>query len=71
MKTAPVPRPPKDPVEPDEMLHTAETCCPPFTKTLCGLPLDGCADDALADDEADCVVCAYLEPRTPCPRCGQ
>ncbi len=48
------------------MIHIAETCCPPYERTFCGLPIS----DAEPMGRANCVVCVEME-RWGAQGCGR
>lgn len=56
------------------LCHVADSCCEPYTRTLCGLPIDNPEDytdtSSYASPE-DCVVCLEMDrTSTRCPQCG-
>lgn len=54
----------------DTLCHFADSCCPPYVKTLCGRAID--ADQQPDYTRAvDCVVCVGLATSRYCPRCGR
>jgi hypothetical protein len=59
------------PLDSESIRHIATTCCPPYTRTLCGLAI---ADESPCEGEPgeceECVVCLDLEVAGPCRRCG-